>query len=81
MVWNPTNRTIAQTLRADVYYSGLTSKADKLVAVSQEGGDAHAVPIAADDTVALSVSLGPRELTSCAGVSVRHAQPPAARRT
>ena len=63
MVWNPTSRTIAQTLRADVYYSGLTNKANKLVAVSQEGGDAHAVPIAVDDTVALSVSLGPRELT------------------
>ena len=63
MVWNPTNRTIAQTLRADLYYCGLTNKENKIVTVSQEGGNANAVPIAVDDTVALTVSLGPRELT------------------
>ena len=63
MVWNPTNRTITQTLRANLYYSGLTSKVNKFAMVSQEGGHASAFLIAEDDTVALPVSLGPRELT------------------
>ena len=63
MVWNPTNRSIVQTLQANLYYSGLTSKVNKVVTLSQEGGNKNAVPIGVDDTVALSVSLGPRELT------------------
>ena len=40
MVWNPTNRTVAQTLQAPLYYSGLTTKADRAVLVAQEGGEA-----------------------------------------
>lgn len=63
MVWNPTNRSIVQTLPANLYYSGLTSKVNKVVTLSQEGGNTNVVPIGVDDTVALSVSLGPRELT------------------
>jgi hypothetical protein len=63
MVWNPTNRSVTQTLQATLYYSGLTSTVDKAVMVSQEGAEAKALPLGAGDAVGLTVSLGPRELT------------------
>lgn len=64
MVWNPTNRSITQTLQAPLYYAGITAQLGASSAmVSHEGAAPVATRLGVNDTVALSVSLGPRELT------------------
>jgi hypothetical protein len=64
MVWNPTSATIATTLQAPLYYTGLSrARGTSAVRVSQEGGAAAAVPLGANDSVALAVDLAPRTFT------------------
>eukprot|EP00040_Diaphanoeca_grandis_P036541 m.233286 g.233286 ORF g.233286 m.233286 type:complete len:895 (+) comp33639_c0_seq1:188-2872(+) len=64
MVWNPTNATIVKTLAAPLYYAGLTvSGGTTSVKVSQEGAAPTTVNMGANNTVALSINLKPRELT------------------
>ena len=64
LVFNPTNRTIATTLLAPMYYAGISkTRGDAAAAVSQEGGPGRAVALGANDTVGLQVNLPPRGLT------------------
>jgi hypothetical protein len=64
MVWNPTAATISTTLAAPLYYAGISkSVGDATVMLSHEGRAAVAVPLGANDTLGLNISLGPRELT------------------
>ena len=63
-VWNPTQRHIATTLAAPLYYAGLSrARGVRTVRLAQEGGATVAVPLEGNDTVALRVDLAPRALT------------------
>ena len=64
MVWNPTPTNITTTLLAPLYYAGLSSaRGVRSLRLAQEGRTAISVPLGANDTVALHVSLPPRGLT------------------
>ena len=64
LVWNPTSTHISTTLQAPLYYAGLsTARSVTTVMVSEQEGAAQAVALTGDDTIPLTVSLGPRELT------------------
>ena len=64
VIWNPTNRTIARTLRAPLYYAGISqARGDTAAMVSAEGRPPTRAPLGAGDTVGLPVSLAPRALT------------------
>ena len=65
VIWNPTNGSIATTLRAPLYYAGISKvRGDSGAMVSKEGAAAIRVPLdVKDDSIGLPVSLGPRGLT------------------
>jgi hypothetical protein len=64
MVFNPTNRTINTTLRAPLYYAGISkARGDAGAMVSQEGGAAKQMVLGVNDTIGLDVVLPPRALT------------------
>ena len=63
-VWNPTNRTVVTQLRAPLYYAGISrARGHAAAMVAQEDGASHQLALAANDTVSLPISLGPRALT------------------
>ena len=67
VVWNPTNRTIARTLRAPLYYAGISrARGDTAAMVSVEGRPPTRAPLGGGDTVGLPVSLIAL-LVACAG--------------
>jgi len=65
MVWNPTNASITTTILAPLYYAGIAKvKGYTAAVVSREGVEPGVrLPLGANDTVKLEVSLGARELT------------------
>ena len=64
MVWNPTTASISTQLKAPLYYAGISNVSGASAAMlSHEGAPPIRVPLGANDTIDLPVTLGPRELT------------------
>ena len=64
MVWNPTDRNLTATIRAPLYYAGISrARGHRAVLISHEGRPGARATLDANDAVSFTTRLLPRGLT------------------